>query len=331
MIPAFVYWIVGGFLLSGIGFYLFAMIFAANRVYILTLKRESKAHWGREVSFDDEEHIKMDNEGMAWNRANIDKKQDVHIVSKGLNLYGEYYDFGSDKCVMVLSGRTESLRYGYYFAKPYSEYGLNVLVVDPRAHGESDGEFNTVGFEESGDALEWVKFLHEEKGITSVVFHGICIGAAGGVFALTSPKAPQYIDGIVTEGMFVNFGESVNNHLKERNKQFFLLLDFIDMWMRLHTGHSMKYGPIDVMDKMEKPILMLQSREDKYSTPHNAQKLYDKCTSQKKKLVYFEKGAHSLVRVNATEKYDGEIKLFLSDLYENVNKTEEKEMSTNVL
>lgn len=317
MIPAYVYFLVGGFILSGIGFYIYAMFFAGYKIYTLTLKRQGKDDWGREVSFDDEEHRSMDDEGMAWHRKHFDKKQDVHIVNKGLNLYGEFYDFGTDKCVMVLSGRTESLRYGYFFAGPYSECGLSVLVVDPRSHGYSDGEYNTVGFEEGGDALAWVKFLHEEKGINSVIFHGICIGSAAGVYATISPECSEYIKGIVTEGMFVNFAESVNNHLIERNRKYFLLLGCVDFWMKKYTGHSMMKGPIDVIDKLEKPILMLQSKEDIYSTPENAKKLYDKCSSNCKKLVYFDKGAHSLVRINNKEKYDREIFQFLTELFGN--------------
>ncbi len=315
MIPAFLYFLLGGFILSGIGFYFYAMFFAGYKIYTLTLKRQSKDDWGRHVSFDDYEHQHMDDEGMAWHKANLDKKQDVHIVNNGLNLYGEFYDFGTDKCVMVLSGRTESLRYGYYFAGPYSQLGLSVLVVDPRSHGESDGEYNTVGFEESGDALAWVRFLHEEKGINSVVFHGICIGAAAGVYASVSPEGTECIKGIVTEGMFINFAESVKNHIIERKKNFPFLLGCVDFWMKKYTGHSMMKGPIDVIDKLEKPILMLQSKKDTYSTPENAKKLYDRCLSNKKKLVYFDKGAHSLVRVNNKEKYDREVVQFVTGLF----------------
>ena len=54
--------------------------------------------------------------GSEWAEKNAEYKNEVHIVNNGLNLYGEYYDLGYERAVMVLSGRTESLRYGYYFA-----------------------------------------------------------------------------------------------------------------------------------------------------------------------------------------------------------------------
>ncbi len=307
-----IFWIVvGALILFGVGFYLFSTVVAAFIVYRETLVRKHKDMWGRTVSFNSERMHNMDREGLAWQREHDAFKKEVHIVNKGLNLYGEYYDLGFDKAVMILSGRTESLRYGYYFARPYSESGFNVLVVDPRAHGLSDGKYNTVGFEESGDALSWTEYIHETFGMDTIIFHGICIGAAGGMYAITSDNCPDYIKGLVTEGMFVNFRESVKNHLIERKKLMFPILECIDMWMKHYTGHSFCFGPINVIHKMNKPLLMLQSLEDKYSTAENAKKLYAACGSENKQLVLFEKGDHSMLRITDTEKYDATIKAFL--------------------
>lgn len=307
-----------GFLLSSLLFYLFMIIYASYCIYTRTLRRPSKELWGRDQpSAHTEAHLQMDAEGMAWHEANLDKKKDVHICRDGYNLYGEYYDFGSDKCAMILSGRTESLRYGYYFAQPYAAAGLNVLVVDPRAHGLSDGEYNTLGFEESKDDLAWVKHLHENYGVNAVVFHGICIGAAGGMLAITSDDCPDYVVGLVTEGMFARFGESMKNHLIERKKLMFPILQAVDFWAKHYTGHSMMKGPIHVIHKMEKPLLMLHSKKDSYSTPHFAQILFDKCPSTEKKLVWFETGDHSMLRPTHKETYDSEILHFIKRLFKN--------------
>ena len=306
--------IVIGWLILSLGFYLFSIVYASYCIYTQTLKRRSKEQWGRTPVLEHEPSKQMDREGLAWQAQYSAFKQDLHIVNQGLNLYGEYYDLGSDRAVMILSGRTDSLRYGYYFAKPYADSGFNVLVIDSRAHGLSDGEYNTLGFEESKDNIAWVNFLAKEYGIKTVVFHGICIGAAGGMFAITSPDCPSCVKGMVTEGMFINFGESMKNHLIERKKLWFPVMQCIDHWCKKYTGHSMMKGPIDVIAGMKKPLLMLQSKADPYSTWENAIKLYDHCPSQDKKLVLYEKGGHSLLRVTDTEAYDSEISAFLQKL-----------------
>jgi alpha-beta hydrolase superfamily lysophospholipase len=258
--------------------------------------------------------MKMYADGKEWSEENAEYKKDVHIVHDGLNLYGEYYDFGYDRCVMVLSGRTESLTYGYYFAIPYSKNGCNVLVVDPRAHGFSDGKYNTVGHEESGDAIAWVEHIRDTFGVRSFVFHGICIGSAGGMLALAKDGCPSEIDGIVAEGMFANFNESVKNHMIEKKRPRVLTLRLVDAWMKHYTGHSMRRGPIDVIQNVNVPLLMLHSKEDLYSTPENAQRLYDKSGSKNKRMVWFEHGKHSMLRITDTERYDTAISEFLAEI-----------------
>ena len=312
--PAF-YWPILSLIVVGLIVWIASYFIAAHQVYIKTLKRNSKEQWGRDYPSELEERsVKMYQTGISWAEQNAEFKKDVHIVNNGLNLYGEYYDFGTDKCVMILSGRTEALKYGYYFAIPYHSAGYNVLVVDPRGHGLSDGEYNTVGFEESKDAIAWVNMLKEKFGVKSVIFHGICIGAAGGMLAITSKDCPDIVSGIVTEGMFPNFSESMKNNLKERRKPVFIMLDLINAQMKKHTGHSMKIGPIDYIDALEKPLLMLHSREDKFSKPDMAQKLFDKTKTTEKEIVWFDHGDHSMLRITDTERYDNAIKDFLRRL-----------------
>lgn len=280
-------------------------------IYTRTLRKNTPEQWSRENAPEMLPVIRS--EGSVWHEEFKNYAREVHIVREGLDLYGEYYDFGNKKCAVILSGRTETLIYGYYFARPYMDSGYNILVIDPRAHGKSGGIFNTVGFEESKDALQWVIFLHDEMGMESVIYHGICIGAATGMLGITSENCPDYLDAIITEGMFPCFNESMRNHLKERKKPVFPTLWATDRWMRHYTGHSMKKGPADVIGNYRKPLLMLHSKEDIYSTPENAQKLYDKCPSDKKRLVWFEHGGHSRLRPTDTEKYDSAIKDFVSE------------------
>ena len=76
----------------------------------------------------------------------------------------------------------------------------------------------------------------------------------------------------------------------------------------------MSRGPIDVIDRLSVPLLMLHSREDLYSTPEYAQKLYDRAGSAEKKLVWFAHGKHSMLRITDTALYDASIAAFLHAL-----------------
>ncbi len=283
-------------------------------LFVLFLKRTSKKKWTRECSSKDEMQHAMYDVAKEWRQEHIACKRDMHIVNEGLNLYGEYFDFGNSKAVIIVPGRTEGLIYGYYFAKPYAESGYNVLSVDQRAHGKSDGKYNSVGFEEYKDVLAWAKLLHEEYGVESVILHGICIGACCSMFALTSEGCPDYVDGMVAEGMYPNFRESFKNHVIAFKQPLYPTLPLIGALIRWHTGANIKFGPIDVIEKLKKPLLMLHSKEDVFSLPSTAQELYDACGSEEKRLVWFEKGAHSRLRITDTERYDSSISDFLKSL-----------------
>lgn len=311
--PVFI-WTVCILLFSGLFMMVLTYIVASYMVYTKTLSRVSKDVWSRDIpSSLEPQSVQMYEIGLKWSSDNISFKKDVHIVSEGLNLYGEYYDFGKKTCVIILSGRTESLKYGYFFAAPYASR-CNVLVLDPRGHGLSDGKYNTIGFEESKDITNWVKFMHDEYNLDSFIFHGICIGAAGGIYSIIQRKCP-YVKAIITEGMFPRFYESMKNNLIEKKKPVFIFIDLIDFWMKHYTKHSMKFGPLDIIDKLDVPLLMLHSKMDLYSRPLYAEKLFDKAGSEIKEIVWFDEGKHSMVRINNMEKYDQSINNFLEKLH----------------
>ena len=298
---------------SSVLFAIAAFPILSHILYAIHLKRDKKKKkWGRQCSSDEPLQQSMFREGEAWRDAHADRLTELHMVNEGLNLYAEYIDLGFDRAVIMVPGRTEGLVYGYYFAKPYAEMGYNVLSIDQRAHGESDGRFNTIGFEEHKDLIAWAELIHEKFGVRSIVLHGICIGSSCSLMALISESCPPYIDGLVAEGMYPTFYESFRNHMIELKKPIFPSLQLVDLWMRFYTGHSMKRGNIHIIHKLKKPFLMLHSKEDRYSLPERAQDLYDACGSEQKTLVWFEHGAHSKLRPINTEQYDGAITEFLT-------------------
>jgi hypothetical protein len=311
-------YIILGFILFNVAFYLLFAFVASYFVYTKTLQRKSPEQWSREPVLEGLEK-QMYEEGLEWQKEHSDKKHEVQIERDGTKLFGEYYDFGSERCVIILAGRSESLTQGYYFAEPYTKYGFNMLFLDPRAHGLSEGEFNTVGFEESKDVIVWARFIHDTFGVKSITLHGICIGAASGTLAMTSEDCPDYIDGIVAEGMFINFGESLKNHMIERKKPIFLVYGFINMWMKHYTGYKMDFGPIDVIAKQTKPMMFLQGKKDLYSLPEYAQKMFDLCPAEQKFIEWFDEGAHSQLRPVNREQYDIAVSRYIENVYDTAN------------
>ncbi|MBO4432602.1 MAG: hypothetical protein J5852_03610 [Clostridia bacterium] len=297
-------------------FGLLPVLILSSIIYTKLLIRTTKKKWGRECVFpDDEEYFSMFKEGLKWDEEYSSYKLTVDIKSGRFHLFGEYFDFGSKKAVIIIAGRMESLLYSYYFAEPYREAGYNVLVIDNRAHGLSTGVINSLGYREYKDILAWGKFLNEKRGVEKIVLHGICIGASTGLFALTNKRCPDYFSALVAEGMYTTFGESFKNHMIEDGHPLFPFAGGTEFYMWAISGANVVTdGPVKRIPRMLKPILFLHSKQDVFSKPEKAEVLYNLCPAKNKKLVWFDKGIHSRIRINNTEKYDKEIVDFLKDI-----------------
>ena len=210
-------WIVIAVIILG----LLPLPILAYYLYSVLLVRTSKKKWGRECSIpDDEEYKRMFDIGIEWEKQYHSQKQPVEVVSDGLKLVGEYFDFGSDTSVIIIAGRMESLLYSYYFAEPYRRLGYNILVIDNRAHGLSEGKYLSLGAKEYRDILRWGELLHDRFHQKSIVIHGICIGSCVGLFALCSPDCPDYFKAMAAEGMFTTLTDPCIGSISSKNRSF---------------------------------------------------------------------------------------------------------------
>lgn len=296
--------------------FLFPCLLVAYMIFLNLLLRRHPSVRERKPCFPEEpEYVAMYEAGEAWRSANLANKRDVSIESGRLHLVGEYFDFGSDRVVIIVPGRMENGIYSCYFAEPYRQAGYNVLTVDARSTGLSDGRLNCLGYREYRDLLQWTRLMHDSFGNRQVWYHAICIGCFTSLAACTSPDRPDYITGMAAEGMYRNFYITTKNHMIDSHKPLYPFIQFLTLLIRIFCGGSAVFdGPFRRIPDMHLPLLMLHSREDIFSTPDLAQELYDACPSQTKELVWFPKGGHSRVRLNNTAMYDQAVTAFLQRL-----------------
>ncbi len=316
-LPTWAFWlIIGVSIFVGVSllFGLWIIFETARRVYLHTLSKKYAGGWGRACSApNNPEQVKMWDDGVAYMAQFAKQKHDVQIENDGLKLYGEFYDFGSKKTALFLAGRCECLMYSYFYAKPYKESGYNLLFIDPRSHGLSEGKLSTVGIKESTDVLAWMKYIAKEFNQESFALHCVCVGGAAGLLTATSKDNPGLVERITLDGVFTNFKESYRRHYVDLGHKIFPVFHLIWMWFKIYTGVSvMESNPEKCLSTLELPVLFIHSKNDKYSVPENAEKMFNSCPSTKKQIVWFTEGSHSHIRNNATEKYDQAIKVFLT-------------------
>ncbi len=289
----------------------------AKKVYSHTLVRTEREKWGRVCSApENEEQLKMWNLGCGWAEENKTYMTELQIENDGLKLFGEYYDFGFDKCVVILPGRCECLKYSYFYAAPYRESGYNVLVTDSRAHGFSDGQYSTIGKEESRDLEKWARLLTEKYGIKSILLHCICIGCATGLLAATRSGSTLPFKGIILDGCFTTFRETYKRHMQVDRRPLFPVLDMIMLMIYRNTGcNVLTDSPKRMLPRLRIPVMFIHGKCDIYSLPAKAEQLYSSTGSESKRLVWMEKGCHSHLRLAQTDKYDAAVKEFATNVF----------------
>ena len=307
-------WVIASaaFLVAG-GVIVFFLTFTI--IFYNTMYRNPKKKRTREcTNIKDEQQMRMFDVGTGWAKQYGDKMEELHIVNDGLNLYGEYINFGFDKCAVILQGRTESLLYSYYFADVYAKNGYNVLVIDVRAHGLSDGKYQTAGIKESDDLVIWIKLISEKYSVNDFAIHGVCVGGATAIYTYVKMKneGVDLIKRIVTDGLFQSYFEMFKQNFKMRKKPVFpvlhlvFFLAFVIAKIRLFKETPMKY-----MENIDIPILFMWSAEDIFCLKSKCEELFEACASKHKELCFFPEGRHSHVRSTQEAHYDGVVAEFL--------------------
>ena len=304
-----------------------AVVLAANYVvmdligavlmFVKVIYRNPRQARIREYSKnDDDEKKRMYEEGLRWSKQYSEITNQLHVVSDGLNLYGEYVDLGYDKCAIILQGRTESLVYCYYYADIYARCGYNILVVDIRAHGLSDGKYHTSGIRESDDLVVWIDCIRNVYGISNFAIHGICVGGATAIYALFKlrKKGVDVIRRIATDGLFTTNYELFRRNMREYKQPAFPALQICFLMARIMAGVDLfRETPIRYVSAVDIPMLFIWSRVDKYCVPQKGEELFELCGSPTKQIHFFPKGAHSHVRYNQPDEYDTVVAKFLSN------------------
>lgn len=119
----------------------------------------------------------------------------------GLTLSGRYYHVsdGAPLDIAFHGYRSAGLTDFCGGAEISRELGHNLLLVDQRAHGKSQGRTITFGIQERYDVLSWVDYAVERFGPdTNILLYGISMGASTVLMASQLPL-PENVRGIVAD------------------------------------------------------------------------------------------------------------------------------------
>ncbi len=140
-----------------------------NTLYRLILTRKGKMLKRIVRYFECEEEYKIFN----------DKFEKITISSQdGLKLCGFFRDNNCAKLAILVHGYGGNHLHSAKFAKYFINRGYDILAIDQRCHGDSEGRDITMGKMESEDLLLWINKMLEIKPNYKILLFGASMGAS---------------------------------------------------------------------------------------------------------------------------------------------------------
>lgn len=130
--------------------------------------------------------------------------EDVYIQSfDGLRLHAKQLRGRVKDSVVLVHGYRSSGENDFAgIAQYYISRGFSVLLIDQRAHGESEGREISFGTREREDVRRWAEYAQGELG-GRLWLHGVSMGAAT-VLMAAGEGFPCRVDGIVADSSFTS-------------------------------------------------------------------------------------------------------------------------------
>ena len=229
-------------------------------------------------------------------KANMDKAlsleyEEVYVTSfDNLKLYARYYNKNSKKTVIFVHG---------YKATPYNnfatqllsfvDHGYNALLIYQRAHGLSEGDYITMGANESKDLHNWIDKVKELYNPESIVLYGTSMG--GGTVIITEGEKPDpTVKVIIDDCGLKNIKSVVAPKLKKHHIFPFLVLPIMNLYCKIFSNFDLKSRTAGkYIFNVKKPMVFIHSRLDDTVYIDDGIYMSDSCKNDK--LLFFKDNA----------------------------------------
>ena len=187
--------------------------------------------------------------------------------------------------------------------------GHNVLLVDQRAHGDSEGNIISFGINERFDVVSWVNYLIDRFGNEILIgLYGISMGAATVIMA-SELDLPKNVKLVVADCPFSSAEDIIIKVTSETKCPLFLLKMFLPMSAKILGKFNIHASSAVKAAKNAKvPILLIHGKGDDLVPFSMSEKI--KGNNDKVEFHPFDCNVHGLSYIFETEKYEQLVKDF---------------------
>lgn len=243
--------------------------------------------------------------------------EDVSVYSEdGALLHGKYYETcpGAPVEILFHGYRSMPIRDFCGGLQLALQVGHNALLIDQRAHGESEGKCLTFGVLERKDCLAWISYVLKRCGEdTPVVLVGISMGAST-VLMASELNLPENVKGIIADSGYTSPKEIICKVCVDRHMPPIVTYPLVKAAARIWGGFDLEScAAEDALKKCQVPILFIHGEEDHFVPCEMSNKNYEVCASEKELLIIPDAG-HGLGYLVDYEGYVGAVQRFMEKI-----------------
>ncbi len=195
-------------------------------------------------------------------------------------------------------------------ATAFHEMGWNVFMTDFRAHGNSEGEVCTIGYDESKDVKAAYDYI-KSSGEKNIVMWGISLGAATILSAIDQFDLKP--NKLILEMPFASLLDGVKGRLRMMHipaEPFSSLLTFWGGIEQRNWGFD--FRPVDFATKINCPVLLQWGINDPRVTQTETNAIYKNLASHNKFLMVYVQSGHQSLCKNENAKWLSTVGGFLN-------------------
>ncbi len=274
-----------GVLVVSVGNYYVNMAIRRGTKKYSNKKRTKEKNEGRNTSYFKKMaavHSEMRHNGLSWKDETPCEQMNITSFDD-LKLYGELYkNNGSHKYAIIVHGYNCTITDMYSFGPEFYDKGYNVLFIELRAHGKSEGKYIGMGWLERLDIKQWCQEIVKKDCDAEILLYGQSMGASA-VMMACGENLPENVKCVVEDSGFTSVGEMYKILMKESlHLPSFPILYAADLVAQIKAGYSF-FGADSVtqLRKSHLPVLFIHARADSFVPFHMVQILYDNANDPK--------------------------------------------------
>lgn len=221
-------------------------------------------------------------------------KKDIYMNSyDGLKLHGCLIQNHEDSNTLCIFVHGAGCHYENMISYMYEadHRGFNVLAIDQRGHGSSEGKYTSLGWNEHYDLINWINYIIAQNRDVKIALCGVNIGAVTIMNAL-GDYIPNNVKCAVEDGGFSDVEEMINYTTRILTKvEAKPFMKGVDTLVRQILHFSLE----DVSTKRqlkqcEVPVLFVHGSEDTTVPTSMVFDNYYACASEKELYIVEGKG-----------------------------------------